>query len=386
MLKRISIIIVFSLVIALFVPLISGCETNTKNEKTIALQVAEDWTDESMETVADVIADLVTGLVPGVGAIPGVSGVMSSVIEGQISENISWTYSTPEKKGEGIYEIIAKSTVNIDLPDIGTYEISVDFPLTIDTESAEVTDWTVDTESFDFIDIGPSSLSVDFNGWYVGSDMVTEANKSDLVTVKINLSNGESGTYIIRVRRDISLSADETVVELSFSYDGTSAYRELSFIPPYATDESSTSGYYVDILKDSNTIWTMSSSYPPRLEVTNTSPTSLSINFDGWYVGSSLVTTANKSDTVIAKLTLSGGSTHYIMRIRRDISWASDETVKHLILDYDGSSVTVELSFTPPYATNESGTNGYHIDLLDGSTTTIWTMTDNYPPRLTVNS
>jgi hypothetical protein len=70
--------------------------------------------------------------------------------------------------------------------------------------------------------------------------------------------------------------------------------------------------------------------------------------------------------------------------IRRDIVWADDQTVKELIFNHDGTPSTRELSFTPPYATGESSTDGYHIDLVkDGNI--IWTLTDAYPPRLRVS-
>lgn len=71
------------------------------------------------------------------------------------------------------------------------------------------------------------------------------------------------------------------------------------------------------------------------------------------------------------------------MRIRRDITSASDETVKESSFTYDGISATKELAFIPPYATNDAGTDGYHMDIVkDGNI--IWTLTDAYPPRLRV--
>jgi hypothetical protein len=108
------------------------------------------------------------------------------------------------------------------------------------------------------------------------------------------------------------------------------------------------------------------------------------VNFDGWYVGGSEVTTASKDDTVTARITLTGGDPgQYTIRIRRDIVWASDETVNELTFNYDGVSATKELSFSPPYATGEASTDGYHIDLVkDGYT--VWTLANVYPPRLQV--
>jgi len=108
-----------------------------------------------------------------------------------------------------------------------------------------------------------------------------------------------------------------------------------------------------------------------------------SVSFDGWYVGESQVTAAWESDTITAKISLSGGSAgSYTLRIRRDIDWAVDETVEELIFDYNGTFESKELSFVPPYLTG-GATAGYHVGLLQASVS-VWTLTDAYPPRLMV--
>jgi len=112
-----------------------------------------------------------------------------------------------------------------------------------------------------------TSINVSFTGWYVDGSPVTIAEDGDAVTAKVTLSDGDSGAYTIRVRRDVSSGTDQTVQEETFNYDGSSTARQVSFIPPYATGESSTNGYHIDILKDSLTIWTMANNYPPRLRV-----------------------------------------------------------------------------------------------------------------------
>jgi hypothetical protein len=110
----------------------------------------------------------------------------------------------------------------------------------------------------------------------------------------------------------------------------------------------------------------------------------LSVGFTGWYVGGTKVDTTTKGNTVVARIVVSGGSAgQYTMRIRRDIAWADDQTVKELTFNHDGTPLTRELSFIPPYATGEASTNGYHIDLIkDGYI--VWTLTNAYPPRLRV--
>jgi len=228
-------------------------------------------------------------------------------------------------------------------------------------------------------------LSVDFNGWYVSGSQVTTAEEGDVVTARVTLSNGDSGAYTMRIRRDVASGTDQTVQEESFSYDGSSTDRQVSFVPPYATGESNTNGYHIDVLKGSETLWIMANNYPPRLRVTTVTGGPLSISFDGWFVNGSQITTANKGDTVTAVVSLSGGEAdNYTIQIRRDVSFGADEIVKQASFSYDGSSIARQVSFIPPYATGESSTNGYHIDILkDGST--VWSMTNNYPPRLRVS-
>ena len=230
----------------------------------------------------------------------------------------------------------------------------------------------------------PMPLSVAFNGWYASGVKVDTATKGETVTAKLTLSGGTTGEYKIRILRDITLATDQIVAELPLSYDGTYVSKELSFIPEYATGESSTDGYHIGVIKDGSYIWSMTDAYPPRLTVSGFGP--FAVSFNGWYVGSDKVDTATKGETVTVRLSLSGGSLgEYTIRIRRDITWATDQTVAELPLSYDGIYVSKELSFVPEYATGESSTEGYHIDILkDGSN--IWSMTDAYPPRLTVTT
>lgn len=112
------------------------------------------------------------------------------------------------------------------------------------------------------------AFSVNFEGWYVDGSKVNTTTKDKTVTARLTLSGGNPGQYKIRIRRDIRWADDTTVNELSFSYDGVSATKELSFTPPYATDEASTDGYHIDLLKDGYKVWTMVNAYPPRLRVT----------------------------------------------------------------------------------------------------------------------
>ena len=107
-----------------------------------------------------------------------------------------------------------------------------------------------------------------FNGWFVNEVKVNSTSKGKTVVANISLAGGSSGTYIIRIRRDISLATDETVQQLTFSYDGTSTSKQVSFVVAYATGEAGTNGYHIDLLKDGSSVWSMQNAYPPRLRVT----------------------------------------------------------------------------------------------------------------------
>jgi len=98
---------------------------------------------------------------------------------------------------------------------------------------------------------------------------VYSAKKGQALATAITLSGGESGQYTINVRRDTAGLSDEAVQQITFYYDGSSAVQGLIFTPTYATGESSTRGYYLDLYKDGKFIWSLSGTYPPRLTVTN---------------------------------------------------------------------------------------------------------------------
>lgn len=113
----------------------------------------------------------------------------------------------------------------------------------------------------------PKSLTVNFDGWYVGGIIITTTAKGKSVTAKMSLSGGNPGQYKVRVRRAISAGADQTVAEHTFAYNGISTFQEVSFVPQYATAEAYTQGYHADLSKDGIVLWTLTNAYPPRLKV-----------------------------------------------------------------------------------------------------------------------
>lgn len=227
-------------------------------------------------------------------------------------------------------------------------------------------------------------FSIGFTGWYTGNEKVSTVNAGQPVTTRINMKGGSPGQCIMRVWRAITTGHDEIVAQWGFIHDGNSTTQQLSFAPSYAIGESGTQGYYVDLVKDSEQVWIMPNAYPPRLTVgpkPGFGP--LTVSFAGWYVGVNSVYTAKKDQPVSTGITLTGGSEgQYTLHVRRDVA-GSDQSVQQITFNYDGTSAIQELIFSPPYATEESGTRGYYLDLYkDGKF--VWSLSGNYPPRLTV--
>lgn len=126
-----------------------------------------------------------------------------------------------------------------------------------------------------------------------------------------------------------------------------------------------------------------SGSFTAEISIT-TSTAQFSVSSAQWYRNGLGITTATTDDTVIARVTVSGGEPGlYEMDIKRDISWATDEIISCKSFSHDGSTTNCELSYSPPYATGESNTDGYFISVVkDGNE--LWSLPNAYPPRLRV--
>ncbi|MCX6006815.1 MAG: transglutaminase-like domain-containing protein [Chloroflexi bacterium] len=114
--------------------------------------------------------------------------------------------------------------------------------------------------------VGP--LDIGFIGWYTGVDAVATARVGQQITTGITLAGGDEGKYVLYIKRDTVGLNDESVGEIAFIYDGTSAIQEIIFSPEYATQEAATRGYYLELYKDGKYLWSLGGSYPPRLSVT----------------------------------------------------------------------------------------------------------------------
>lgn len=138
-------IIGLAIVLMLFTAIslvIIGCQRT--NHAEIATRIAEDWTSESVAYVSEEMALLI------ISDIPLVTDAFTSLIEGQITEHVAWSYSQPSKLSDNRYKVIPTAMSTIDVPMIGSYSVSADFLLTVDTEQEKVVNWGIDTNSFEF--------------------------------------------------------------------------------------------------------------------------------------------------------------------------------------------------------------------------------------------
>jgi hypothetical protein len=110
-------------------------------------------------------------------------------------------------------------------------------------------------------------LSIGFIGWYAGVNAISTARVGQEINTGITLVGGDEGKYVLHIKRDTVGVNDESVGEVSFIYDGTSAIQEIDFSPEYATQEAGTRGYYLDLYKDGKYLWSLGGSSPPRLTV-----------------------------------------------------------------------------------------------------------------------
>lgn len=138
--------LLITLVAVLFtVPLTPGCSGNSPED--VALQAARDWSQESMNSIADEIGDSLAG------DIPLLSKAASAAIEDQIRDGISWTFSTPVEKSERRYEVVATAHVPIEftVPLFGdyAYDVRLDWILDVDIDKEEVVDSRMDLSSLE---------------------------------------------------------------------------------------------------------------------------------------------------------------------------------------------------------------------------------------------
>ena len=132
--------------------------------------------------------------------------------------------------------------------------------------------WTMPEGYLPRLTVAPRSVSgsliVNFAGWWSGTHTVNKIAKGQAVIGTVTMAGGNPGDYTLSVKRDIEGSNDKEVAKLDFNYDGTSCVQCLLFTPEMAISESATRGYYLELTRDNQFVWSLSGTYPPRLVVT----------------------------------------------------------------------------------------------------------------------
>jgi len=227
--------------------------------------VAFESDDPAVAQLVELLANTLVSYLSG--GVSEAVNVLAVLLQSQPSENEETYQEMAESTADDFVGAIEQTWTSAENWGIGSHadirngDFRLWFTISTSSETAPVTPAPA-----------PTPLSVAFNGWYVGGVAIDRATKGETVTARLTLSGGTPGEYTIRIRRAITLAADQTVAQLPLSYDGTSVSKEVSFVPGYATSESSTQGYHIDIVKDGSDIWTMANTYPPRLRVITMTP------------------------------------------------------------------------------------------------------------------
>ena len=203
-----------------------------------------------------------------------------------------------------------------------------------------------------------------------------------------------SGDVSVNVKRDLALAFDDVHASRSLSVyldEGEQKTYTVSFTASDVSD-SSFRGYFIEL--EGDTSWTMSSSYPPRLLVTEqvTETEGYPVVQSAWWtVGGSSVTEVSQGQSVRAVIrigSVGGRSVGTVtVRIRKDLAFLTDEDliVNSYSVDLGESEYgDIEMTFT---ASEKSGFTfrGYFIQVDFNSWGDSWTMDSSYPPRLEVN-
>ena len=97
----------------------------------VATEVAQQWTESSIDEVSRLLGEVVTG------GTPVLERITESVIGMHIRERVQWSLSTPSKVAEDRYEVVASTRVPIDINLVAlewSSVVSVDLELSIDTD------------------------------------------------------------------------------------------------------------------------------------------------------------------------------------------------------------------------------------------------------------
>jgi hypothetical protein len=130
--------------------LLSMQACGSESSEEVATKVAQDWTSSNVSQVASLLGELVTGdtLI--------LRNLAAAIINDQINENITWTYSNPAKVSEDRYRVVATASSQISINLLllqRDYRLSGNFFLTVNTDKKQLQDWELDIGSFDITEL-----------------------------------------------------------------------------------------------------------------------------------------------------------------------------------------------------------------------------------------
>ncbi|MCE2405210.1 MAG: hypothetical protein J4F43_08640 [Dehalococcoidia bacterium] len=118
-----------------------ACSASSTPEE-IATDAAREWTDESVDDVADNLAEFVLGEVPLLSPLGG------ELVEIFLDRSIDWTYGSPRQYGNALYDVVTTASVDfeVDIPIVGakSYTISLPFTIRVNTDRMSVVDADAD--------------------------------------------------------------------------------------------------------------------------------------------------------------------------------------------------------------------------------------------------
>ena len=115
-----------------------------RSPRTVAREVAKDWTSTRVHDAAQTFLGLMRANELALLAVAG------ELITDQIEERVDWSYSAPIRLEDNIYGVVvtAATGFEVDLAVLQkSYQLSMSFNLTIDTDEEKLMTWMPDVES-----------------------------------------------------------------------------------------------------------------------------------------------------------------------------------------------------------------------------------------------
>lgn len=124
--KKIA-IIGLAVILILLAGVAIGCGDDSNN-KEIAMQVAKDWTSTEVDYITNNLTMDIWNNTFYQTEIPVTEDILRPIIKEQVLNNLTWTY-TEENKLTNVYVIEARTTVNYEVPQIGSGSVDVGYVL-----------------------------------------------------------------------------------------------------------------------------------------------------------------------------------------------------------------------------------------------------------------